>query len=215
MKLGSIYAITDPRLLPNEALYRACEQALRGGVKLIQLRDKLTTNAELIAKAKRLGDICRRYNASLIINDRIDVAIAAAAQGVHLGQDDEGVTAARQRLGAKAIIGVTCHNDLALARSAEALGASYVAFGRFFPSSTKPLAHPATKQILATARTQLRIPTVAIGGINLENMGQLVEYGADYLALCHGLFATEDIKQRAETLIEQFTLLSPNRINTL
>jgi thiamine-phosphate pyrophosphorylase len=148
--------------------------------------------------------LCRRYGTPLLINDDVALCLAIGADGVHLGQNDSGLRQARERLGPSAIIGMTCHSDLALAHKAEENGASYVAFGRFFPSVTKPHAVPADIGILPVARAALKVPIVAIGGINAENGGALITAGADMLAVIHDLFAFPDVEIRARALNSLF-----------
>lgn len=202
--LPPIYAITDPVLLPGERLYSASEAALRAGVRMLQLRDKSATNDALLHQALRLRDLCKKYHAKLIINDNVDVARRSGACGVHLGQEDLDIDSARQTLPASAIIGVTCHGNLQLAKRAEAAGASYVAFGRFFASQTKPDAKPADLSLIAQARRELHSPFVVIGGINQTNMASLIRAGANCLAVCHAIFAADDVYSRAAQLIEHF-----------
>ncbi|MAT65105.1 MAG: hypothetical protein CMN57_05635 [Gammaproteobacteria bacterium] len=135
------------------------------------------------------------------------MAAAAGAHGVHLGRDDAAVTAARERLGPRAIIGVSCYNELDRARQAARLGADYVAFGRFFPSRTKPQAVQAEPALLTAARRELGLPLVAIGGITPENGGLLLAAGADMLAVIHGVFGAADIEAAARG----YTALFSNR----
>jgi thiamine-phosphate pyrophosphorylase len=143
--------------------------------------------------------LCNRYQASLIVNDDIQLALETNAKGVHLGQDDGSVRAARQLLGEHAIIGVTCHDSLTLAQQAIDDGASYIAFGRFFPSHTKPHARPAKFTLISEAKTKFpRIPIVVIGGITLDNAHILLDAGADKLAICHDLFNAVDINLQAQ-----------------
>lgn len=204
MRLPPIYAITDPFLLPGNRLYEAVEDALRGGVRLLQLRDKKADEKQLLSQALRLRELCEKYQAQLIINDRVEIARTSEAHGVHLGQTDVSINEAKHLLGARAVIGATCHNDLQLAKQAESYGASYVAFGRFFQSNTKPSAPPADAKILVEAHAQIHVPSVVIGGITLENMHHLIHAGANCLALCHTLFASNDVYSRARTLIDVF-----------
>ncbi len=199
--LGPIYAITDPQLLPGEKLYEAVAAALRGGVRAVQLRDKTATDPDLLAMATRLVDLCHSFAASCIVNDRLDIALAAGAQGVHLGQGDGSIATARRLLGDDAIIGATCHADLELARRARDQGASYVAFGRFYSSSTKPEAQAAPLQVLRSARREIALPVVAIGGIDRDNMAPLLQAGAQTLAICHGLFHSADVERTARELV--------------
>jgi len=200
MQLAGIYGITDSSLTPGDSLLDAAEQALEGGISLLQYRDKVSDPAQRLAQATALQSLCAAYRVPLLINDDIQLCLEAGAAGVHLGQTDTGLAQARARLGDHAIIGVTCHADLELARQAEQAGASYVAFGRFFPSLTKPEAPPAELDILATARAQLTIPVAAIGGIDAGNAAQVVAAGADLLAVINYLFSTRDVASRAREL---------------
>lgn len=200
MPLSSIYAVTDRTLLSGTRLHEGVEAALRGGIRTVQLRDKVTSLNRLRVIARELAVLCCDYQAKLIINDRVDLAQQCAAHGVHLGQGDGSVREARQRLGPTAIIGVTCHASLALAKQASDEGASYVAFGRFFPSATKPHAESAPPSLIFEAKRCLSIPVVAIGGITHENMQPLLSAGADSLAVCQGLFAAPDIQAMAAAL---------------
>ena len=140
--------------------------------------------------ASELVKICHRHNVPLIINDDIELAARVDADGVHIGREDGAIAQARKRLGADAIIGVSCYNFVERAIEAQAQGATYVAFGRFFPSTSKPLAAPAKIETLIQAKQLLKIPIVAIGGIMPENGAQLLAAGADLLAVIGGLFET-------------------------
>lgn len=197
-KLNGLYAITDSQLMPNENLFQGVEAALIGGCKLVQYRDKSNDHARRLFEATRLLALCHEHQAQLVINDDVNLAHTIGAHGVHLGQGDGDINAARARLGAAAIIGVTCHDSLALAERAIADGASYIAFGRFFPSSTKPHARPAPLSLLTAARAKFPAHKIAaIGGISTANAASVVAAGADLIAVCHSLFAAEDIAHKA------------------
>lgn len=198
-----LYAITDSQLLPDEKLVSAVDAAVRGGAVMVQYRDKSGTSALRLNQARALQSICANAGIPLIINDDTELARRVGAAGVHLGQNDGSPEAARRWLGDERIIGVTCHADLTLARRAVFAGADYLAFGRFFPSATKPDAPPASTDILAAAG-QFDKPVVAIGGISLENGGPLIEAGADLLAVVGGLFATVEIEHRARAFRRLF-----------
>lgn len=194
-----LYAITDSHLMRGETLFSSVEAALKGGCRLVQYRDKSADVARRFAEANKLLQICRAYDAQLIINDDMQLANAVKADGVHLGQEDGNPGVARALLGEHAIIGVTCHASLLLAQDALQAGANYVAFGRFFPSNTKPDAPPAPLSLLTEARQLLGdISIVAIGGITLENAGSVITAGANTVAVSHSLFAATDIQQQAE-----------------
>ena len=189
MKLRGLYAITDSQLLAGKWV-PYIEAALDGGLTLLQYRDKSSDEARRLREAEALRDMCARYNAHLIINDDAELA-ARLGVGVHLGQTDGPLTPARALLGRQAIIGSTCHSQIELGEQAAKEGASYVAFGRFFNSSTKPGAPTATLDVLDEARARIKLPICAIGGITLDNAAPLIDHGADLLAVVHGLFGAE------------------------
>ena len=193
MTLRGLYAITDSQLLAGKLLPYV-EAALDRGLTLLQYRDKSNDDARRLREAQALLDLCQRYKAHLIINDDAELA-ARLGVGVHLGQTDGPLTPARALLGSQAIIGSTCHSQLELAEQAAKEGASYVAFGRFFNSSTKPGAPTATLEVLDHARARLNLPICVIGGITLDNAAPLVAHGADLLAVVHGLFGAESARE--------------------
>ncbi len=203
--LHGLYAITDGRSSGWE-LVRQVDQALEGGARVIQYRDKSGDTGKRINEAGALTRLCQERQALLIINDDITLAEAVGADGVHLGQDDGTVSAARQILGAGAIIGVSCYNRFELALEAQRQGADYVAFGRFFPSTSKPQAVPADTTLLQRAGDELTIPTVAIGGITPENGGRLILAGADMLAVIHGVFGQPDIRAASARISQLFDI---------
>ncbi|MES3008378.1 MAG: thiamine phosphate synthase [Pseudomonadota bacterium] len=208
-----VYAITDETLLTGAFLFEGVQAALEARLSLLQYRNKYSPWAERVAQCQAIKTLCAQFQTPFLINDDVDLCIEVGADGVHLGQGDSRLLTARQRLGDSSIIGITCHNNLSLAREAEAHGASYVAFGRFFPSSTKPLAPPATLDDLRQARAALRLPIVAIGGINPENGATLIEAGADMLAVIHYLFAFPDVSARVRQLnsLFQSSIAPPNK----
>lgn len=187
-----LYAITDQRLCAR-GITSMVQAALEGGAPLIQYRNKTQDHARRRTEASALARLCQEYGALLIVNDDIELAARCGAHGVHLGQDDGAIGSARDRLGPQAIIGVSCYNELGRALAAQAAGANYVAFGRFFPSSSKPEAIQADPDLLRQARSALDLPLVAIGGITPENGGLLIEAGADLLAVIQALFGEPDI----------------------
>lgn len=206
-----LYAITDGNLLPGETLLPAVEAALRGGAVLVQYREKRLPYAERLAQASALNDRCRDYGVPLIINDDPKLARACNAAGVHLGQTDGSVAEARALLGPQAIIGATCHDQLALAERASSEGADYLAFGRFYHSSTKPGASPADPEVLTQAR-RFGLPRTAIGGVTADNGEALIRAGADLLAVVGGLFGAppEQVEARARALTRLFASHHPH-----
>jgi len=186
---GGLYAITQTENKSAETIIAEVAAALRGGAVMVQYRDKNPVDAPLVAR--ELIKICHQYNVPLIINDDVELAAMVGADGVHLGKEDGVIGQARKQLGVEAIIGVSCYDSIERAAAAQAQGATYVAFGRFFPSLSKPLAAPARIETLKKAKLALAIPVVAIGGILPGNGGQLLAAGADLLAVIGGLFDNE------------------------
>lgn len=205
MKLRGLYAITDSELLKGRLLPYV-EAALKGGASLLQYRDKSTDEARRLREAEALRELCNRHGAALIINDDAELA-ARLGVGLHLGQTDGSLSAARALLGRQAIIGGTCHAQLELADIAAKEGASYVAFGRFFNSTTKPGAPAASVELLDAARGRVNLPIVAIGGVTLDNAPQLIAHGASMVAVIHGLFGADsasEVERRARAFSELF-----------
>lgn len=174
-------------------LEQALERAVRGGLAVFQYRRKAAdATAEREVEAARLLQICRRFGIPMIVNDDADLAVRLGADGVHLGRDDASVSSARAKLGAHAVIGVSCYDSVPRALAAEREGADYVAFGRFFPSRSKPLATPAHLETLTEAQRRIKLPIVAIGGITPENGGRLLDAGAGLLAAIDAVFGAGD-----------------------
>ena len=184
--IRGLYAITQTGNKTIEMVLSEVESAIKGGAVVIQYREK--NPVRTLTLAEELVKLCHRHNIPLIINDDVELAIRVNADGVHVGKNDNGLQTARRRLGKDAIIGVSCYNCIERAMSAQAHGATYVAFGRFFPSITKPLAPPADIDTLTKAKMTLELPIVAIGGILPENGGHLLHAGADLLAVIGGVF---------------------------
>ena len=205
-----LYAITDSQLTPPATLAASVEAAIRGGTVMVQYRDKSAPMAERLVQARNLQSVCAAGGIPLLINDDAELAKRVGAAGVHLGQTDGSAAEARRLLGDVAIIGITCHANLALAKSASGAGADYLAFGRFFTSSTKPDAPAAATDILAEAKRFNR-PVTAIGGITTENGELLIRAGADLLAVVGGLFggSPEVIEQKAKTFQRLFASHHP------
>jgi thiamine-phosphate pyrophosphorylase len=193
--LKGLYIITDGST--GDVLLGKVEQALRGGAAIVQYRDKSMDAARREQEAAALRALCRTHNALFIINDDVALAKTVQADGVHVGKDDAALAAAREYLGAAALIGVSCYNRLELAQQAVQQGADYIAFGSFFPSPTKPHAPRATLELLQAARRQFSLPLCAIGGITLENAPDLLDNGADMLAVISDVFNSPDIALQA------------------
>ncbi|QYZ65713.1 MAG: thiamine-phosphate synthase [Gammaproteobacteria bacterium (ex Lamellibrachia satsuma)] len=203
-RLHGLYAITDTALAQNRNLAEQVAQALLGGARIIQYRDKSGDRSRRQAEAKSLLKLCRKHHALLLINDDLELAKSIGADGIHLGRDDAFLPQARALLGPEAIIGVSCYNQLELAREASRAGADYIAFGRFFPSQTKPDAVQADPELLRQASRELPQPQVAIGGITPENGGPLIDAGADMLAVIEAIFNQTDIRLAAARFSKLF-----------
>jgi thiamine-phosphate pyrophosphorylase len=202
--IHGLYVIADSTYLTPTAFVPAVAAALAGGARVIQYRDKASDAATRERVARELNALCRTHGVPFLINDDVALARASGASGVHLGRNDPQIGAARAALGPGALIGASCYNELERARAAQAAGADYVAFGRFFPSRTKPQAVPATLALLRAARAELVIPIVAIGGITPDNGGSLIQAGADALAVIEGVFAQSDIRAATERYAQLF-----------
>lgn len=202
--ISGLYVITDTQLMNSQNILEKVEQALKGGAKIVQFRDKVNDQLTKIELASQLKSLCQNYQAWFIINDDIQLAKTVNADGVHIGKDDDDITLARQELGKDAIIGVSCYNDLARAKTMQTLGANYVAFGRFFASKTKPNAPQADLSTLTLAKKQLNIPIVAIGGININNANSLIKAGADSVAVIQGIFAHKEIDNQSRAIQNLF-----------
>lgn len=198
-----LYAIADTGLIGSDLVDRVA-QALQGGAAVVQYRSKEPDPLCCSEEARVLLALCRRHRVPLIINDDVALAEIIGADGVHVGRDDASLAEARAVLGPRALIGVSCYNSLDRAMEAQAAGADYVAFGRFFASLTKPNAVSVDLSLLREARKKLSVPIVAIGGITPENGGPLVEAGADMLAVIHGLFGHSNVTSAASSYTKLF-----------
>jgi thiamine-phosphate pyrophosphorylase len=200
---GGVYAIT-PETADTERLLAQVEAALLGGAAAVQYRDKSGDVARRHEQASELVALCRRFGVPLIVNDDLRLADLCDADGVHLGRDDGSLREARIILGRDKLIGTSCYQSLELAQAAQAEGADYVAFGSFFASPTKPAAPRASLDLLRDAAPRIHVPIVAIGGITLANAPQLLDAGADSLAVLSALFDAPDIRAAAHALNQLF-----------
>jgi thiamine-phosphate pyrophosphorylase len=199
-----LYLITPPKfeLAPFS---RALEDALAGGdIACVQLRLKGATDDEVLHIGAALKPIVQNAGAALILNDRPDLAARLEADGVHVGQTDAPYVQARRLMGNDRIVGATCHNSRDLAYEAAEAGADYVAFGAFYPTTTKDPSHWANPEILEIWQETMEIPCVAIGGITTENAEPLVRAGADFLAVSTGVW---DHPEGAQAAVAAFNTL--------
>jgi thiamine-phosphate pyrophosphorylase len=207
--IRGVYAITPERtsIWTPSAIINCVAAALEGGVRLFQCRQKNWDSAELTQFILRLNDLCEQFDAALILNDipsrELNKYEGAAIVGAHLGKDDESIAQARGSLDEKWILGASCYNRLDLAQQAVRDGANYVAFGAMYPSFTKPDAVQASPSLFAQACV-LGVPTVAIGGITLDDVPQLLKSGAHALAVLNGLFGEVPDMVQVRHMAEQW-----------
>lgn len=195
-RISGLYAITPDE--PDTAeLLRKVRLALLGGARVLQYRNKVVAETVRQEQASALRELTREFDVPLIINDDVMLAQRIAADGVHLGGSDGSLIDARAVLGNGKLIGMSCYNRLALAHEAQSRGADYVAFGSFFASTVKPEAVVATPDLLRRAHREISVPLVAIGGITVHNGAQLLELGADALAVISAVFGAKDIQAAA------------------
>ena len=194
--IRGLYAVT-PDVADTSALMSIVGQALRGGCRLVQYRNKVADASLRCLQVAKLTALCNQHDACLIVNDDATSAAAAASHGVHLGRDDGSVSTARGVLGPSAIIGVSCYNEPERAVTAAREGADYIAFGSFFPSTVKPDAVRASSSLIMPAKQVTGLPVVAIGGITPDNAPQLVNAGVDAIAVISALWNSSDIEGTA------------------
>jgi thiamine-phosphate pyrophosphorylase len=202
--IHGLYAVT-PDLPDTVELVRNVRAALQGGARVLQYRNKTADATLKLVQAQALCQLAREFNTTFIVNDDAQLAAQVDADGVHLGGEDGSVAAARALLGSSKIIGVSCYNRLSLAQEALRQGADYVAFGAFFSSSVKPGAVKADLELLQAARKELDVPIVAIGGITQQNAANLIEAGADAVAVITALWNTPDIESSAQEFSSLFS----------
>jgi thiamine-phosphate pyrophosphorylase len=190
--MKGLYLVT-PDWDDTDALIKATETALSVDVGLLQYRHK-TANGELrLEQASALLKLCRQYNVPFIVNDHIDLCIALDADGIHVGGTDASVAVVRTLIGKDKILGASCYGDFALAEQAQIAGASYVAFGGFYPSRVKKYEVSTPASIVSKAKSQLTLPVCVIGGMTPENAKPLVKEGADMVAAISSVYSAEDI----------------------
>ncbi len=191
--ISGLYAVT-PDTVDSTDLLAKVEAALSGGARLLQYRNKSASAALRLTQGRALLALCWEYQVPLIINDHLDLALALDAQGLHIGGEDGSIIEARKRLGPDKILGVSCYGRVENAVAAANAGATYVAFGGFFPSKVKPGAARTPVELLGEAKRAIMLPVVAIGGITLDNAPALLAAGADSVAVISALFEAPDIR---------------------
>lgn len=202
--LKGLYGITSQdMLLDNVLLLHKVKQALKGGMTILQYRNKHQPRLQSTDDLMCLKQLCHEYKALFIINDDAELCLQIGADGVHLGKDDGDLVYAREILGQKSIIGVSCYNDVSLAQRAKQQGASYIAFGAFYKSVTKPNAGIASINLIGQAKS-LKLPICCIGGITVDNSKALIKEGSDMLAVVSELFDAKDIEFKAKKITQSF-----------
>lgn len=202
--IHGLYAITDATLMRPKRFAAMLRQALEGGAQVVQYRDKSKQHEQRWRQAQLVVNLCKEYNAISIINDDIELAKIVNADGVHLGSEDGSIKEARKILNEKKIIGISCYADIQRCLKAEQQGADYIAVGTMYASSTKPENSLAGLNFLRTVKRQVSKPVVAIGGINVENATNVIEAGADGIAVISALFASDDIQNTAQEFSKLF-----------
>lgn len=201
--ISGLYAIT-PDEADTDLLLAKVEAALQGGISVLQYRNKQASCQLQTQQASTILPLCRKYNVPFIINDSVEICLALDADGVHIGADDGNIAEVKVRLGANKILGASCYNRFDLALSAQQAGATYVAFGACFASSTKPHAPVASLDLFKQTKAQLHIPVVAIGGITLINAPSAIQAGADSIAVINAIFNSDDVKLTTQQFAQLF-----------
>ena len=202
MKLRGLYFLTDSNL-SKQGIVEDVKQVLSAGCKIVQYRDKEKSSKELVLEASKLAKLCKEQNALFLVNDRLDIAQAVNADGVHLGQNDMPLTVARKILGSEKVIGITAHN-LEETLQAEKDGADYVCVSPIFHTDTKKDAgEPAGIGLVKEVKQKVKIPVAAIGGINLENVKQVIGAGADAVCVISAIVCSENVEKAAKEIIEE------------
>lgn len=203
MKDFRLYAITGEEFHQGRSLVEVMEAAIIGGVDIIQLRDKKNSKKIVLEKAKLLKELAQKYHIPLIINDHIDVALAVDADGIHLGQDDLPLLAARKIFGKDKIIGISTH-EIKEAREAQLNGADYIGVGPIFETQSKEdVVDPVTTNYIEEIVAEISIPFVAIGGIKLHNVDQVLQAGATRICVISEIVGSEDVTTTAQEFIKK------------
>ena len=203
LKTCKIYLVTDEKACLEKDFYSCIEEAIKGGVKIVQLREKNISTKDFYEKALKVKEICKNYGVLFIINDRLDITQAVGADGVHLGQSDMPIEEARKILKDKFLIGATARN-IEEAKRAELLGADYIGSGAIFGTSTKDNAKKLEMEELKKIVASVKIPVFAIGGININNVGSLKNIGLQGICSVSGILSEKDCKKAVENILKNF-----------
>jgi len=203
LKACKIYLVTDEKACLGKGFYVCIEEAIKGGVKIVQLREKNISTKDFYEKALKVKEICKNYEALFIINDRLDIAQVVGADGVHLGQSDMPIEKAREILKDKFLIGATARN-IEEAKRAELLGADYIGSGAIFGTNTKDNAKKLEMEELKKIVTSVKIPVFAIGGINIDNVSSLKNIGLQGICAVSGILSEKDCKKAVDMMLKKF-----------
>jgi thiamine-phosphate pyrophosphorylase len=201
--MKGLYIVT-PDWDDTEKLLNVTEMALRGGARLVQYRHKTAGAALREEQAKRLLTLCRSYRRPFIINDHVGLCLLLDADGVHVGGTDAAVAQVRAALGPAKLVGASCYGDLQLARDVHGAGASYVAFGGFYPSRVKKYPVTTSPEIIALSKREVPLPTVVIGGMTQQNAAPLIASGADMVAAISSVYLADDPEAAARGFAQLF-----------
>ena len=201
--IKGLYAIT-PDMADSNSLLQKTQLAIEGGAFMVQYRSKIQDRDVKMQQCAAILRLCREYEIPCIVNDDVGMCRILEADGVHLGEKDDNIAEVRRILGEDAIIGSSCYDQLNRANEAQKEGASYVAFGAMYPTSTKPNAPRASLALLREAKSEIQIPIVAIGGITMNNAHDVIETGIDAIAVINSLYESNSIKETAETFSHMF-----------
>lgn len=202
-KLKGLYVITDDTLTPESTIIEQVEKALLGGATIVQLRDKTSSDDAIREKVKKLQNLCHNHDAMFVLNDKIDLAIELECDGLHIGKSDHH-RFDEIRKNFKGVLGVSCYGNIDMAKDFEKRGADYVAFGSFYPSPTKPSANIVPLETLRDAQVKLNIPICAIGGINTQNITDVMEYHPDMVSIVNDIWSAQDIVSQSSLYANQF-----------
>ena len=203
LKACKIYLVTDEKACLGKGFYVCIEEAIKGGVKIVQLREKNISTKDFYEKALKVKEICKNYGALFIINDRLDIAQVVGADGVHLGQSDMPIEKAREILKDKFLIGATARN-VEEAKRAELLGADYIGSGAIFGTNTKDNAKKLEMEELKKIVASVKIPVFAIGGINIDNVSILKNIGLQGICVVSGILSEKDCKKAVDMMLKNF-----------
>ena len=199
MKQFQLYVITGEEFHPDRDVVDVMEEAIQGGTDIIQLRDKTNSKKVVLEKAIKLRALTKKYSIPFIVNDHIDVALAVDADGIHLGQDDLPLETARKIIGPNKVIGISTHR-IEEARAAEKGGADYIGAGPIFPTNSKSdVVDPVTTEYIKQVNAEISIPFVAIGGIKLHNVSDVLHAGAKRICVISEVVGSDDVKGTCES----------------